>query len=122
MRKHPLVGTGTGSFSKEYADQVAGTSMTATINPHNEYLNMAVQLGAIGMFALLYLFFCEWRLAPLLPTEHERHLARGVVITFAIGCLFNSLLMDHTEGLWFAWMTGLLFAGLQPQKTGASAQ
>jgi hypothetical protein len=30
--------------------------------------------------------------------------------------------MDHTEGLWFAWMTGLLFAGLQPQKTGASAQ
>ncbi|HEV8519262.1 MAG TPA: O-antigen ligase family protein [Burkholderiales bacterium] len=122
MRKHPLVGTGTGSFSKEYADQVAGTSMTATINPHNEYLNMAVQLGAIGMFALLYLFFCEWRLAPLLPTEHERHLARGVVITFAIGCLFNSLLMDHTEGLWFAWMTGLLFAGLQPQKTGASAR
>lgn len=122
MRKHPLVGTGTGSFSKEYADQVAGTAMTATINPHNEYLNIAVQLGAIGMFALLYLFFCEWRWAPLLPTEHERHLARGVVITFAVGCLFNSLLMDHTEGLWFAWMTGLLFAGLQPHKTGASAR
>ena len=29
-----------------------------------------------------------------------------------IGCLFNSLLIDHTEGLLFAWATGLLFAGL----------
>lgn len=122
-REHPLIGTGTGSFSKGYADHVAGTAMAATINPHNEYLNIAVQLGAIGVLALLYVFFCEWRWAAMLPAAHERHLARGVVITFAIGCLFNSLLMDHTEGLWFAWMTGLLFAGLQPpQKTGASAR
>ena len=122
VREHALIGTGTGSFTREYAGQVAGTAMTATINPHNEYLNIGVQLGAIGVLALLYVFFCEWRWAPMLPTESERHLARGMVITFAVGCLFNSLLMDHTEGLWFAWMTGLLFAGLQPQKTGASAQ
>jgi len=31
----------------------------------------------------------------------------------AIGSLFNSLLLDHTEGLLFAWLTGVLFAGLQ---------
>jgi O-antigen ligase len=97
--------------------------MVASLNPHNEYLNIAVQLGAIGVLALLYVFFCEWRWAAMLPEAHERHLARGVVITFAIGCVFNSLLMDHTEGLWFAWMTGVLFAGLPPpQKTGASAR
>jgi hypothetical protein len=34
------------------------------------------------------------------------------VLVFVIGCLFNSLLLDHTEGLLFAWATGLLFAGL----------
>ena len=33
---------------------------------------------------------------------------------FVIGCMFNSLLLDHTEGLFFAWATGLLFAGLKP--------
>ena len=42
-------------------------------------------------------------------------LARGLLITIAVGCLLNSLLMDHVEGLFFAWATGLLFAGLNPQ-------
>ena len=121
-REHPLIGTGTGSFSKVYADHVAGTAMAPTENPHNEYLNIAIQLGVIGVLVLLYMFYCEWRYAAMLPEAYERHLARGLVITFAIGCLFNSLLMDHAEGLWFAWTTGLLFAGLTlPQKSGAPA-
>ena len=90
--------------------------MVATVNPHNEYLNIAVQLGAAGLLMLLYLFYCQWRLASLLPTPYERHLARSLVITFAVGCLFNSLLMDHAEGLFFAWVTGLSFAGLRSQR------
>jgi O-antigen ligase len=101
---------------------VAGTEMMPTTNPHNEYLNITIQLGVIGLASLLYLFYCEWRVAASLTTTHERQLARGLVITFVIGCLFNSLLMDHTEGLLFAWASGLLFAGLKsPQKPGASA-
>jgi len=43
----------------------------------------------------------------------EAHLARGLVLMIAAGCLFNSLLLDHTEGLLYAWLTGLLFAGLK---------
>ena len=122
VSKHALFGTGTGSFPKVYADHVAGTAIAATTNPHNEYLNVTIQLGVIGLAALLYLFYCEWRVAASLTTTHERQLARGLVITFVIGCLFNSLLMDHTEGLLFAWASGLLFAGLKsPQKSGASA-
>ena len=66
------------------------------------------------MLAMLYMFYCAWRRAPALPTLLERELAHALVITFVIGCLFNSLLMDHAEGLWFAWATGLLFAGLKP--------
>lgn len=120
VRAHPLIGVGTGGFAKTYAGRVAGTDLTATTNPHSEYLNMAIQLGVIGLAALLYLFYCEWRVAASLPATHERELARGLVITFAIGCLFNSLLMDHTEGLLFAWASGLLFAGLKlPQQSGA---
>ncbi len=123
VREHPLLGTGTGSFPKVYADHVAGTTMAATTNPHNEYLNIAVQLGVVGLLAMLYLFYAEWRLAPALATAHERDLARGLVITFAIGCLFNSLLMDHAEGLLFAWASGLLFAGLKsPAKSGVPPQ
>jgi O-antigen ligase len=111
---HPFIGTGTGSFAKVYADRVAGTAMVATVNPHNEYLNIAVQLGLAGLLLMLYLFYKQWRLASALPTVYERQLAHGLVITFVIGCLFNSLLFDHAEGLLFAWASGLLFAGLTP--------
>jgi hypothetical protein len=34
---------------------------------------------------------------------------------FVVGCLFNSLLLDHTEGLFFVWMTALAFAGVEPR-------
>jgi O-antigen ligase len=111
VREHPLFGTGTGSFTQVYANHVATSTMAVTTNPHNEYLNIAVQLGFVGLAALLYLFYCEWRHTARLATTHERELARGLVITFVIGCLFNSMLMDHVEGLLFAWASGLFFAG-----------
>ncbi len=120
IRDHPVIGVGTGGFAKAYAGRVAWTDMTDSVNPHNEYMNIAIQLGAVGLVALLYLFYCQWRLAPELPTAFESHLARGLIITIALGCLFNSLLMDHVEGLFFAWAAGVLFAGLKspPATTG----
>jgi hypothetical protein len=122
-RAHPVLGTGTGSFAKVYAEHIAGSAMTVTVNPHVEYLNIAIQLGFVGLAALLYLFYCEWRLAPALPIADERHLARALVITFVIGCAFNSLLMDHAEGLFFAWASGLLFAQLRsPKDPGGPAR
>jgi O-antigen ligase len=110
----PLLGHGTGSFPKVYADQIVGQPITPTGNPHSEYLNIAVQLGGMGLLALIFLFVCQWRFAANLRAAHERDLARGLIVTMAIGCLFNSLLMDHVEGLFFAWASGILFAGLQP--------
>ena len=110
IRDRPLGGFGTGSFPEVYARAVEGSNLIATTNPHNEYLLMMVQLGVIGLIGLLYLFWQAWLTAAQLTPPRYRYLARGLVLTFASGCLFNSLLIDHTEGLLFAWMTGLLFA------------
>ena len=110
IREHPLIGSGTGSFPAEYARIVAGQNMLATVNPHNEYVLIAVQIGLIGLASLIYLFYRQWRYAGELAPLFYRDLARGLVLTFIIGCLFNSLLLDHTEGLLFAWMTALVFA------------
>jgi len=114
---NPFTGAGTGGFPDAYAKQVRGTAMVATRNPHNEYLHIAAQTGLIGLVAMLALFAVQWRMAPRLPTRLETDLARGLVIAIAAGCLFNSFLLDHAEGLFFAWMTGLLYAGL---KSGGS--
>jgi len=108
MAEHPLLGVGTGGFPKAYVDQTRGTGLAPSRNPHNEYLLIAVQTGLIGLALLLHLFWQHWRLAPRLATRFETHLSRGLLLTIAVGCLFNALLLDHTEGLLFAWMTGLL--------------
>ena len=121
IRDHPLFGVGTGGFPAAYEARVAGTHMKPTRNPHNEYLLLTAHLGIAGLVLLLYLFTQQWRLASRLSTPFECKVARGVVITIAIGCFFNSLLLDHTEGLLFAWLTGLLFAGLRPRSDEAVA-
>jgi O-antigen ligase len=115
IRDRPLAGAGTGGFPSAYARQVAGTAMAPAAHPHNEYLLMTAQLGVAGLVALLALFWVPWRLAPRLPLPPERVLARGVVLTIAVGSVFNCLLLDHTEGLFFAWGLGVLFGGLAPR-------
>ncbi len=114
IRDRPLVGAGTGGFPSAYERQVAGTGMAPAGHPHNEYLHLMAQLGIPGLVALAALFWVPWRLAPRLPVPHEGLLARGLVLTIAVGCVFNSLLLDHTEGLLFAWGLGVLFGGLGP--------
>ncbi len=119
VREHPLVGVGTGGFAAAYAKQVEGTSMMPIRQPENQYLLTTVQLGVVGLAALLALFVVQWSLASRLETRTDTDLARGLVITMAVGCLFNSFLLDHAEALFYAWLSGLLFAGSGPRPTSA---
>lgn len=113
IAERPLLGAGTGSFPKVYADKAAIAGIEPTKNPHNEYLLIAIQLGLVGVALLIYLFYRQWQLAAALATAQETQLARALVLTIAVGCLLNSLLLDHVEGLFYAWMSALLFAGLK---------
>jgi O-antigen ligase len=113
IRDHPVFGVGTGGFPKAYAEKVKGTDMLVPANPHNEYLLIATQIGLPGLTLLLYLFYRQWRLAKMLPSALERSLAHALLLAIMSGCLFNSLLLDHTEGLLYGWMSGLLYAGLK---------
>ena len=84
--------------------------MILTRNPHNEYLLITVQVGVAGFALLLYLFYTQWRHAVKLPGLFEQDAARGLVLTIAVTSLFNSPLHDHTEGLFFAFASAMLFA------------
>lgn len=114
IRDHPVFGVGTGGFPAAYAEKIKNTGMVATVNPHNEYLLIAVQVGVLGTGLLLYIFYRQWRLAAELPGPFERDLAHGLLLTIIVGCLFNSLLIDHTEGLFYVWMSAVLYTGLNP--------
>lgn len=113
IRKNPLFGTGTGSFPAAYAELVKDSGQNPSRNPHNEFMLITVQTGLIGLAAILWLLWQQWRLAPQLPTPIERGLAQGLVVMMGIICMLNSALLDHTEGLLYAWLTALLYAGLK---------
>jgi O-antigen ligase len=114
VKRNPLIGVGTGGFAAAYAKQVEGTSMMPVGQPENQYLLTTVQLGVVGLAVLLALFAVQWSLASRLATRTDTNLARGLVITIAVGCMFNSFLLDHTEALFYAWLSGVLYAGLRP--------
>lgn len=108
IKKHPLLGVGTGSLGAAYQERIAGSQMIHTKNPHNEYLLMTAQLGLLGFLLIVGLFITIWRSAKHLP-QLEMTLARGLLLAFSSGCLFNSFLLDNTEGLFFAWACAVLF-------------
>ncbi len=110
--QHPVFGVGTGGFPAAFAQQTQGKDVMQTRNPHNEYLMISVQAGTVGLLLLLYLFYTQWRCAPLLDTPREQDAARGLVLAYLANSLFNSPLLDHADGLFFSLMTATLFAGL----------
>jgi hypothetical protein len=61
-----------------------------------------VQSGLVGLALLLCLFVRQFILAPRLENPPETHLARDLDTTMVVGCLFDSFLLDHTEGLFYA--------------------
>lgn len=67
-----------------------------TTNPHNEYLMQLVG-GGVAALAL----FLAWLTLPMLRAGRRsgvRASLVGIALAFALGCLFNSLLMDFVEG------------------------
>jgi O-antigen ligase len=105
IAEKPVFGHGTGSFSSAYQRISGKTSQ----NPHNEFLLIGVQLGAMGLLFYAGFLFSQYYYAKLLP-ERDKWLAQGVFATLITTSLFNSPLLDHTEGHWFTMMIALCFA------------
>ena len=114
---HPLLGAGTGGWGEAFYEATAGDPPFLHNrhhqHPHNEYLHLAVQLGIGGMILFALMLGLAFRRARALAGE-EALLARGIVLAFAVGCLFNDFLLDSTEGHIWALIGGGLF-GASPR-------
>jgi O-antigen ligase len=111
IAEHPFFGTGTASVKPEMDKMTVGREGFATTNPHNEYLNLWIQLGFLGTGLFIAMLYWQWRLSASLPPLAEQ-LARGFVLAFAMGCLLNSFVMDFTEGHFFAYLSAVFFSGI----------
>lgn len=110
FKKQPLIGHGTGSYRILHKAATAGTDITPTDNPHNEFLFLAVQYGIIGLLLFLLIIglqIYESRKAPVI----NRYLFQGVVLALLSGSLMNSLLFDSQQGHFYLFMSAALLAG-----------
>jgi O-antigen ligase len=108
IQDHPLIGVGTGGFAQAYALHVQKLGLPVPTHPHNQYLLVMAQVGVIGFCLLLWLFIQQWRATALTGDATYGLLARGLVVTIAIGCLFQPALNDHTEKLFYCLFSGLM--------------
>ena len=113
IRERPIAGVGTGGFPIVYAERVKGTGRVNPGHPHSEYILMTAQLGVFGLAAFVGLLVTHWRVSRRVAPPLDRSLASGLVLAMAVGCLFNTLLLDHSEGLFYCWLGGVLFAGIK---------
>ncbi len=108
--QHPWFGTGTGSFAQQYGQLAAEKDLFPSSNPHNEYLLIANQLGGLGLLALIGFFYQMGRLRTL--TGDYAPLASALTVTLVVGCAFNSMLLDFTEGHAFIYLLAVVYARL----------
>ena len=114
----PMVGHGLGSTQTVYRPLTEGqTGVRAMVawNPHNEFLNLSVQVGVLGAaaFAALLWWIAARARACAMPVAA---LGQGLALLMLVSCLFNSSLWDFNEGHAFVLLTGLLLA--TPVRTG----
>lgn len=116
----PLIGHGTGSTEDQFRRAAVGdgASASTSVNPHNQILVVGTQLGLVGTAVL----FAMW-IAHLL-------LFRGgalvgwfgtlVVVQNIVASLFNSHLVDFTQGWLYVFGVGVL-GGMALRQADASA-
>lgn len=115
IQDHPLMGVGTGGFVQAYRARAEQIGLDVPPHPHNQYLFILTQVGIVGLGLLLWLFAQQWRSTRRIEGANYRLLAKGLVVTIAIGCFFNPFLVDHTEKLFYCWFSGLIFSGIDSQ-------
>lgn len=116
IQNYPLMGAGTGGFAQAYAVHAKQAGILIPTHPHNQYLLIMAQVGIVGLGLLLWLFVQQWRSTSLVGDALYGLLARGVVVTIAVGCLFQPALNDHTEKLFYCLFSGLIYSGAGPQQ------
>ena len=114
IKQSPFIGYGTGALRHEY-NKLANTQDTLlkdVPNPHNQYLLTFFELGIAGLAALIFMFYRFWQHSKVIARSdtYAGMYLKGVVLTIAIGSMFNSLLLDATEGKFYCVLTGLLLS------------
>ena len=88
-----------------------------SVNPHNQILAVAIQLGLVGAAVLLAMWGAH--LALFRGGGLTAWIGLVVVVQNVVACLFNSHLFDFTQGWLYMFGVGVTGGMALRERTGA---
>ncbi len=109
VREAPVIGHGIGSIPDLFRRSTVGQTGAAavvSVNPHNQILAVAIQLGLIGATALLAMWLAHFLLFN--GTNLTAWIGTVVVIENVVSSLSSSHLFDFVHGWLYVFGVGIL--------------
>jgi O-antigen ligase len=109
IRQAPVLGHGTGSIRRLYVQAAVdqtGAAAEITSNPHNQTLAVAIQWGIVGVLALYAMWLSH--IALFRNAGWTNWAGFLVVVQNIVSSLFNSHLVDFTEGWIYVLGVGVI--------------
>ena len=107
----PITGHGIATWSPLYKNRAQGLPIEIMTTPHNDYLLYSVEIGLVGLAALLWIWLTQLIVAWKMGGDHGMWLGM-LGVTLVVGGMFNSILRDAVFGLAFMVLLAIPLAGV----------
>ena len=111
IKKHPIIGVGTGDFPFEYSkvNIINSPVLPTTTNPHNMYTLILVQLALVGLISMLSIFYYQIKLSYNSSNKFIRDVGITLPIMFLVMMLSDSYLLGHFTTLMYIFFSSFLY-------------
>jgi O-antigen ligase len=105
----PVIGHGTGSMPdlfRRAAENETGAGAVTSVNPHNQYFAVAIQLGVVGLAILIAMWWAHFAL--FRGSGLIAWIGLVIVVQNIVSSLFNSHLFDFLHGWLYVFGVGVV--------------
>jgi len=115
IKQNPIIGVGTGDFPTEYhkINLVNSPTLPSTTNPHNMFILILMQLGLIGLFSMLTIFYYQLKFSKTSSNKLMRNAAVTLPLIFLVLMLSDSYLLGHFTTLLFVFFSSFLYKNFE---------
>jgi O-antigen ligase len=111
IKQNLIIGVGTGDFPSEYKkiNQINTPALPNATNPHNMYTLITVQLGLIGLFSMLSIFYYQLKLSFNSSNKLIRNVGITLPLIFLVMMWSDSYILGHYTTLMFVFFSSFLY-------------
>ncbi|MDC1065950.1 O-antigen ligase family protein, partial [Candidatus Pseudothioglobus singularis] len=97
IKENPLFGVGTGDFPNEYSyiSRLHSPEISPTTNPHNMYILILCQLGALGLLSFLSIFYYQIKFSLTSVNKFNHDFGTALPLLFLLIMFSDSYLLGH---------------------------